>query len=70
VSRKIELALLETPVMFNLDGMRRFGFFWHFLPDRIDVGTIEITSAIPAPTPYYSAKNHHHVRRGKETHTP
>jgi hypothetical protein len=54
VSRKIELAL-EAPVMFNLDGMRRFGFFWHFLPNRIDIGTIEITSAIPAPTPYYSA---------------
>jgi hypothetical protein len=48
------LMLLEAPVVLNLDGTCRFGFFWHFFPHRIDVGTIEITGAIPAPTPYYS----------------
>jgi hypothetical protein len=51
--RKIELMLPEAPVMLNLYSVRRFGFFRHLFPDRIDVRTIEITCAVPAPTPYY-----------------
>jgi len=50
--RKIELMLPEAPVMLNLYSVRRFGFFRHLFPDRIDVRTIEITCAVPAPTPY------------------
>lgn len=44
--------LLEAPVMFDLDSVRRFGLFRHLFPDRIDVRTVEITGTVPAPTPY------------------
>jgi len=43
---------LEAPVVFDLDGVRRFSLFRHFFPDRINIGPVEITSAVPAPTPY------------------
>jgi hypothetical protein len=45
--------LPEAPVMLNLHSVRRFGLFRHLFPDRIDVRTIEITCAVPTPTPYY-----------------
>jgi hypothetical protein len=38
--------------MLNIDNVSRFSFFRHFFPDRIDIGPVEITSAVPAPTPY------------------
>lgn len=43
--------LLEAPVMLNLDSVRRLCLFRHFFPDRIDIGPVKITSAVPAPTP-------------------
>jgi hypothetical protein len=43
---------LEAPVVLDLDSMRRFSLFRHIFPDRIDIGPVEIASAIPAPTPY------------------
>jgi hypothetical protein len=46
-----ELTLLETPVMLNLDSVSRFCLFRHFFPDRIDVGSVKIASAVPTPTP-------------------
>lgn len=46
-----ELTLLEAPVVLNFDSASRFCLFRHFFPDRIDVGPVKITSAVPAPTP-------------------
>lgn len=40
--------------MFDLDIVRRFGLFWYLFPDRIDVRTVEISGAVPAPTPDYN----------------
>jgi hypothetical protein len=43
---------LEAPVVLNLNSRRPLSLFRHFFPDRIDIGPVEITSAVPAPTPY------------------
>ena len=46
--------LPEAPVVLNLYSASRFGLFRYFFPDRIDIRTIEITGAVPAPTPHCS----------------
>ena len=46
-----DLTLLETPVMLNLDSVSPLCLFGHFFPDRIDVGSVKIASAVPTPTP-------------------
>jgi hypothetical protein len=46
-----DLTLLETPVMLNLDSVGRLCLFRHFLPDRVDVGSVKIASTVPTPTP-------------------
>lgn len=44
----------EAPVMLDLYSACRFGLVRYLFPDRVDIGTIEITRAVPAPTPHYS----------------
>ena len=52
-----KLMLLEAPVVLHLDSVSRFGLFGNFFPDRIDVGPVKITSAVPTPTPYWCTES-------------
>jgi hypothetical protein len=52
--------------MLNLDGVSRFCLFRHFFPDRINVGSVKIASAVPTPTPNWYAGSAPRVTHYKE----